>query len=127
MSAKSEEALQAQARRLRQYLASAPQLDLADVAHALATGRTAFDHRAVLLGPDREAFMEELGALEAGEEHAGLVQGVATGAGKLAFVCSGQGTQRPRMGHELYHAFPLFAAAMDEACAHLDPHLDRPL
>ncbi|MGO4759620.1 hypothetical protein AB4212_65210, partial [Streptomyces sp. 2MCAF27] len=31
------------------------------------------------------------------------------------------------MGHELYHAFPLFAAAMDEACAHLDPHLDRPL
>ncbi|MGW3572436.1 type I polyketide synthase, partial [Streptomyces sp. NPDC000941] len=127
VSAKSEEALQAQARRLHQYLASAPQLDLADVGHALATGRTAFDHRAVLLGPDREAFMEALGALEAGEEHTGLVQGVATGAGKLAFVCSGQGTQRPRMGHELYHAFPLFAAAMDEACAHLDPHLDRPL
>ncbi|KAK1186491.1 beta-ketoacyl synthase N-terminal-like domain-containing protein, partial [Streptomyces sp. NBS 14/10] len=41
VSAKSEEALQAQARRLRQYLASAPELDLADVGYALATGRAA--------------------------------------------------------------------------------------
>ncbi|MFI1336384.1 type I polyketide synthase, partial [Streptomyces sp. NPDC020845] len=127
VSAKSEDALQAQARRLRQYLASAPELDLADIGYALATGRAAFDHRAVLLGQDREGFLEALGALEADEEHAGLVRSVATGTGKLAFVCSGQGTQRPRMGYELYHAFPLFAAAMDEACAHLDPYLDRPL
>nr|ARQ84055.1 milbemycin biosynthetic protein MilA3 [Streptomyces hygroscopicus subsp. aureolacrimosus] len=127
VSAKSEQALQAQAAQLRAYLAAHPELGLADVGYALASGRTAFGHRAVLLGPDREAFVEELGALEAGEEHAGLVRGVATGAGKLAFVCSGQGTQRPRMGHGLYYAFPLFAAAMDEACAHLDPHLDHPL
>ncbi|WP_143676049.1 type I polyketide synthase, partial [Streptomyces milbemycinicus] len=127
VSAKSEQALQAQAAQLRTYLTAHPEVGLADIGYALASGRTAFDHRAVLLGPDREAFLEELGALGAGEEHTGLVRGVASGAGKLAFVCSGQGTQRPRMGHELYHAFPLFAAAMDEACAHLDPHLDHPL
>ncbi|MES4909617.1 beta-ketoacyl synthase N-terminal-like domain-containing protein, partial [Streptomyces sp. NPDC000395] len=127
VSAKSEDALQAQARQLRQYLASVPELDLADIGYALAAGRTAFDHRAVLLGSKREDFLQELDALAAGEEHAGLVRGVAAGAGKLAFVCSGQGTQRPRMGHELYHQFPVFAEAMDEAWTHLDPHLDQPL
>ncbi|MDW6066461.1 acyltransferase domain-containing protein [Streptomyces sp. FXJ1.4098] len=127
VSAKSEQALRAQAAQLRAYLAARPEVGLADVGYALATGRAAFDHRAVLLGPDREAFLHGLRALEADEEHENLVRGVATGAGKLAFVCSGQGTQRPRMGYELYHAFPLFAAAMDEACAYLDPHLERPL
>ncbi|MDT0551606.1 ACP S-malonyltransferase, partial [Streptomyces lonegramiae] len=31
------------------------------------------------------------------------------------------------MGYELYQALPLFAEALDEACAHLDPHLEQPL
>ncbi|MFF8004945.1 acyltransferase domain-containing protein, partial [Streptomyces sp. NPDC007917] len=129
VSAKSEQALRAQAAQLHAYLTAHPDVDLGDVGYALATGRTAFDHRAVLLGPDRAGFLDALGALETGEEHAGLVRGVVTGAGagKLAFVCSGQGTQRPRMGHELYHQFPVFAEAMDEAWTHLDPHLDQPL
>ncbi|MFD8871938.1 beta-ketoacyl synthase N-terminal-like domain-containing protein, partial [Streptomyces sp. NPDC059590] len=106
VSAKSEDALRAQARQLRQYLASDPELDLADVGYALANDRAAFEHRAVLLGPDREDFLHGLAALAAGEEHEGLVRGVASGAGKLAFLCSGQGTQRPRMGYELYQALP---------------------
>ncbi|MGY0055446.1 SDR family NAD(P)-dependent oxidoreductase [Streptomyces sp. LZ34] len=127
VSAKSEPALRAQAAQLGAYLAAHPQADLADIGYALATGRAAFEHRAVLLGPDREDFLHGLQALEAGEEHEKLVRGVATGVGKLAFVCSGQGTQRARMGHELYHTFPLFAEALDEACTHLDPHLDHPL
>ncbi|MDX3234013.1 beta-ketoacyl synthase N-terminal-like domain-containing protein, partial [Streptomyces sp. ME19-01-6] len=127
VSAKSAQALRAQAAQLRAYLAARPEAGLADVGYALATGRTAFDHRAVLLGPEREDFLQGLQALAEGEDHAGLVRGVAAGVGKLAFVCSGQGTQRPRMGHELYHTFPRFAQALDEACAYLDPHLDRPV
>ncbi|TDE09047.1 acyltransferase domain-containing protein, partial [Actinomadura sp. 6K520] len=47
--------------------------------------------------------------------------------GKLALLYSGQGSQRPGMGAQLYHHLPTFAHALDHTCTHLDPHLDTPL
>ncbi|MGW7492668.1 type I polyketide synthase, partial [Streptomyces sp. NPDC054786] len=55
LSAKSAEALPAQAERLHQYLTSDRTPELADVAYSLATTRAALEHRAVVLGRDREA------------------------------------------------------------------------
>nr|WP_255345052.1 hypothetical protein [Streptomyces avermitilis] len=31
------------------------------------------------------------------------------------------------MAHGLYHTHPVFAAALNDICTHLDPHLDHPL
>ncbi|WP_165968991.1 type I polyketide synthase [Actinomadura sp. KC06] len=123
ISAKSAEALRAQAEQLRSYMAARPELSPVDVGWSLATGRAALEHRAVIVADDHAA---GLAALATGEPAAGLVTGVAA-AGSTAFLFSGQGAQRLGMGQELYEAFPVFAEALDEVCAVLDEHLDRPL
>ena len=100
----------------------------ADVGWTLATGRSAFEHRAVLLGEDRDQLLTALAALAS--ETSTAAPGTVTGSvteGRLGVVFTGQGSQRVGMGRELYETFPAFAAALDEVCAHLDPLLDRPL
>ncbi|MER8188387.1 type I polyketide synthase [Kitasatospora sp. NPDC094015] len=124
LSGRTEEALREQAERLHAHLASGQD---ADPAAALATGRSAFEHRAVLLGADRPARLEALAALAAGRPHGRVVHGVAGRPGRTAFLLPGQGSQRAGMGAGLYAAQPVFADAFDEACAELDPLLERPL
>jgi len=126
VSAKSEEALRGQAQRLHSQLLEQPELDLLDLARSLAETRTHFEQRAVVLAADRDGLLQGLDLLRAGGSGASLVRGEVD-EGKTAFLFSGQGAQRAGMGRELYAAFPAFAAALDVACAELDPHLQRPL
>ncbi|MBM4796768.1 type I polyketide synthase [Streptomyces sioyaensis] len=97
-----------------------------EVGYALATSRAQLGHRAVVAGAGRGELVAGLTALAAGEDAVGVVRGVAA-EGRLAFLFTGQGAQRAGMGRELYDAFPVFARALDEACGHLDAHLQRPL
>ncbi|WP_229700163.1 type I polyketide synthase [Streptomyces kronopolitis] len=127
LSARSGAALRDQAKRLRAHLTDRPDLPVRDLGYSLATTRAAFDHRAALVAEDRDAFLKGLAALARGEDTAELVRGRADTGGKLAFLFSGQGSQRAGMGRELHARFPAYAAAFDEACAEFDRHLERPL
>ncbi|WP_405861122.1 SDR family NAD(P)-dependent oxidoreductase [Streptomyces sp. NBC_00090] len=127
LSARTADALPAQAARLSAYLADRPDADLAGVAGALARGRAALEHRAVLVAEDREEALAALAALEAGDDHPAVVRGTAAGPVRTAFLFTGQGSQRAGMGRELYETYEKFAAAFDEVTAALDTHLDRPL
>ncbi|MGW3280026.1 type I polyketide synthase [Nocardia rhamnosiphila] len=128
VSAKSEPGLRAQARRLRDHLLADPAIDLWDVAYSLTTSRALLDHRGVVVGRDRAELLAGLDALAEGQtsEAAGVVAG-ANGAGRTAFLFTGQGAQRAGMGRELAAVFPVFAAALDEVCAEFDPLLGRSL
>ncbi|MGW7694887.1 type I polyketide synthase [Streptomyces asiaticus] len=129
VSARGTEALRGQARALAERVNADPEVSAADVGWSLLRSRTLFDHRAVVIGQDREELVAGLEALAAGEPHPGLVHpgGAAEVAGQTVFLFSGQGSQRPGMGAELYDRFPIFAEAFDEVCALLDPHLEHPL
>ncbi|AGP52561.1 polyketide synthase [Streptomyces rapamycinicus NRRL 5491] len=127
LSGKSAEALAAQAGLLHAHLSAHPEPALKDVGFSLATTRSAFEHRAALVAGDRDEFLRGLKALATGENAAQVIQDTARIEDTLAFLFSGQGAQRVGMGRELYEAFPVFARALDEVCAHLDLVLDRPL
>ncbi|WP_229826900.1 type I polyketide synthase [Streptomyces parvus] len=121
VSGRSASALRRQAGLL---LPVAAQAHPADVSHSLATGRAALEHRAVVLGDSQEQLLAGLRALAEGEDTPSVVTD-KTHPGSLALLFSGQGSQRPGMGRELYEAFPVFADAFDAVCARVD--VGRPL
>ncbi|WP_203935221.1 type I polyketide synthase, partial [Virgisporangium ochraceum] len=118
LSGATPPALAAQAGRLAALL-TGTDVDLLDVARSTATTRAALAHRAALVATDRDEVARALTLLSRGEAAPGVVTGTPA-SGRLAFLFTGQGSQRPGMGRELYEAYPVFADAFDAACAHLD-------
>ncbi|MGW4567598.1 type I polyketide synthase, partial [Streptomyces sp. NPDC004561] len=127
LSAKTASGLRAQSAALLAHAEAHPGLALPDVGWSLATGRTAFEHRAVVVGEDRDDLLRALRELSTGGIDAALTTGRTGPRTELAFLFSGQGSQRTGMGRELAETVPAFATALDEVCAHLDPLLPRPL
>ncbi|MCM1020374.1 type I polyketide synthase, partial [Micromonospora sp. XM-20-01] len=127
VSARDAAGLAAQAGRWAARIAADETLRPLDVAFSSVTSRSTLEHRAVVSATGREELLAGLRALAAGQPSGAVVVGQAGGRGPLAVLFSGQGAQRAGMGQELYAEFPVFAAAFDEACGHLDRALPRPL
>ncbi|MER6765580.1 beta-ketoacyl synthase N-terminal-like domain-containing protein, partial [Amycolatopsis sp. NPDC000746] len=111
-------ALRAQAEQLASF-----DVTPLDLGFSLATSRSPLSHRAVVLAEDPK---QAIAALADGVATPDVVTGTQV-EGLTAFLFSGQGAQRAGMGAALAAAFPVFSAALDEVCAELDQHLDRPL
>ncbi|MFE1916158.1 type I polyketide synthase, partial [Streptomyces anandii] len=114
LSARSEQALRAQADRLLAHVRENPGLDPTDIAYSLATTRSVLETRAALIAGDRRTFLDHLSEVAAGESPTAVSHGRTDARGKLAFLFTGQGSQRPGMGRELYETYPVFARAFDE-------------
>ncbi|WP_062984479.1 type I polyketide synthase [Nocardia anaemiae] len=121
VSGRTPQALRDQAARLDSIAA-----DVADVGFSLATTRTVFDHRAVLLAGDTDELRNAASTAALGAVDRTVVTGSAAGR-KLGLLLPGQGSQRAGMGQQLYEAFPAYRAALNDLCAAFDAHLDRPL
>ncbi|WAJ42451.1 type I polyketide synthase [Mycobacterium sp. Aquia_216] len=120
LSARSEQALANQAARLAAHVV-ADDLAVTDVAWSLATTRSVFQHRAVLVGSDRLALTTGLTRFTGGDPTA--VAGQAGPTGKTVFVFPGQGSQWLGVGRQLYERYPVFTRAFDKAVDALDGQL----
>ncbi|MEU9508674.1 SDR family NAD(P)-dependent oxidoreductase [Micromonospora sp. NPDC048170] len=123
LSARTPEALVGQARRLREHLAERPDQRPLDVAWSLATSRSTFDSRAVLVGASPDRIAAALDALAEGRPDPGVVRGDAGLAGRCVFVFPGQGSQWLGMGLDLLDEAPVFAERMAACDAALRPYL----
>jgi acyl transferase domain-containing protein/acyl carrier protein len=122
VSGRTSAALAAQATRLAE--AVGPDADVRDLAWSLATTRTGFDHRAVVLARDPESGRQALAALAAGRPDGAVVSGVAGTSRKTVLVFPGQGSQWAGMAVELLDSSPVFAGRIAECEAALSPFVD---
>ena len=126
LSAKSPEALAEAAGRLAAHV-EAKEPDPVDVAHTLLSARARFEHRAVVVGADRDELRSGLEALAASSPSPDLVQAEAASHAKPVFVFSGQGSQWLGMGAALLDESPLFAERIARCEAALAPYMETPL
>ncbi|BAJ33099.1 modular polyketide synthase BFAS1 [Kitasatospora setae KM-6054] len=120
LSARTDEALRAQAAALAARLAAEPGLHAADVGYSLAVGRASFGHRAVVVGTDRSDLLDGVTALarDAVAVGGGLV------SGRSVLVFPGQGSQWVGMAAELLAESGVFAGRMAECGRALEPYVD---
>ncbi|WP_172387678.1 SDR family NAD(P)-dependent oxidoreductase [Streptomyces sp. MNP-20] len=124
LSARTPEALRAQAAQLLSFADARAAVPAADIGLSLATTRTAFRHRAVVTGGDRAELRARLAAFASGAAVAGVVEGQATAAGKTVFVFPGQGSQWAGMAVGLLESVPEFAASMRACEEAFAPYVD---
>ena len=120
LSAKTPAALDAATANLIAHLRQHPDLSLADLAYTLQVGRTAFDHRRMLVCRDRD---DAIRALETLEPERTLTRRHETRHRPVAFLFPGQGAQFARMGADLYQQEPAFREVVDHCCELLLSHL----
>ncbi|MFE1416953.1 SDR family NAD(P)-dependent oxidoreductase, partial [Streptomyces sp. NPDC058746] len=123
LAAKTPAALREQAARLAEFAEADPDVPAAAVGAALASTRTAFGHRAVAVGGDREELLRLVRELAAGDQSASAVTG-ETVVGKTVFVFPGQGSQWIGMAAGLYAESPAFKSRLDECAQALSAHTD---
>ncbi|MFQ6395533.1 type I polyketide synthase [Nocardia sp. KC 131] len=116
VSARGSDALAAQADRLTSHVG---EHDPIDIGFSLASRRSVFEHRGVVVAEGRDDLLAGARALAAGVQAPGVVTGRVV-AGSTGVVFSGQGAQWAGMATELHNAYPVFAEHFDAIVVELD-------
>ncbi len=127
LSARTPAALVQIADQYRSWWNAHPEAGLADVCFTAGTGRAHLEHRAALVVDSRESAIELLGALADDHPAPGLVRGESHEAPKTAWLFTGQGSQYPGMGRELFDSEPVFAETLNRCAAAVADILEKPL
>ncbi|WP_181699722.1 type I polyketide synthase [Nocardia sp. GTS18] len=126
VTARSADAVAAQAAALLDQLATDPAVEPVDIGLSLLDTRARFEHRAVIAGRNHEELIEGLRAVARGGDARNVVRGSAHAA-VSAVMFPGQGTQRTGMGRELYEGYAAYRAAFDAVCVEFGNHCAIPV
>jgi acyl transferase domain-containing protein/acyl carrier protein len=124
LSAKTPAALESATQNLATALANDIDLDLADAAYTLQTGRRHFEHRRIVVCEDR-AQRSEL--LTRRDNTRVFTSACEPGDRSVVFLLSGQGSQAVGMARELYELEPVFRKHLDYCADRLSPILNLDL
>ncbi|WP_025688030.1 type I polyketide synthase [Paenibacillus zanthoxyli] len=120
-SAKSPTSLQNALHEMAVYLEQQDKVNLADAAYTLQVGRGQFNFRAVCIAERKEEAAQSLKRLAKAAAHAKSRESL--GASQVVFMFTGQGSQYPGMGAELYRNNAVFRRELDHLAEKLAPML----
>ncbi|WP_406116288.1 type I polyketide synthase [Kitasatospora purpeofusca] len=124
LSARTPDALRAQAAALHERVVAEPGLSVVDVGHSLAVGRSRFAERAVVVGADRGELLAGVAALSRGVGSADVKVGSGLLPGRSVLVFPGQGSQWVGMAAGLLGESEVFAGRMAECERALAPYVE---
>jgi acyl transferase domain-containing protein/acyl carrier protein len=129
ISAKTPSALEDLVNRYQNYLNHNLNLDIQDICFSANTGRQNFDHRLSIITASKVELKQKLTEFTTNSDSTGIFTQKVTAhqPQKIAFLYTGQGSQYPGMGQELYQTQPTFKAAVDKCAAILSSELEPPL
>lgn len=120
ISARSSEALKALSERYINLLSMPEPLYLKDICHTAATCRSHFEHRMAVVAQNSGQAVEllKMAAQETSDQD--IFQGRTGRRPRIVFLYTGQGSQYPNMGLELYKTQPIFKDAVDRCFDFID-------
>ena len=118
-----ELAIENQRKTLLNFLDHNKELKVTNIAYSKAITKSHLPYRFSFLAENKKELREKLkeGALDVNKTS------LSVKSGKIAFMFSGQGSQYPGMGEELYLKEPVFREAFDDCIKFLSPHLNENL
>ncbi len=116
LSAQSDDSLKSLAASYRDVLETLDFHRIGDFCHAAAVNRTHHPRRATVRVESKEQLLADLKKLAAGKKSPSIRRGNVQfrGRGRIGFLFTGQGSQIPGMGCDLYHSQPVFRDMMDQ-------------
>lgn len=129
LSAGSKDALVGLAARYAAYLEekkSVPACTVGDICYSASTGRMHLPYRLSIVASSKEEMAGRLAAYAEGMVVSAscIAEEVKEGENKIVFMFTGQGSQYPKMGYDLYVSQPVFRKTLERCDELLRPHCD---